>query len=97
MQTAAILGAYVHLHQLKDLRVERWLDAYCQCDLLDGWRFFRHRCQLDIDRGRMLQELSQGADREPIQLVPPQILARCETRPVSGRLPARRAPEGECL
>jgi len=75
VQTAAILGAYVHPHQLKDVRVERWLDAYR--DLLDGWKFFHHRCQLDIDRGRMMQEFTQDADREPIQLVPPQILIRC--------------------
>jgi hypothetical protein len=75
MQTAAILGAYVHPHQLKDVRVERWLDSYR--DLLDGWKFFHHRCQLDIDRGQMLQEFTQETDREPIQLVPPQILIRC--------------------
>jgi len=75
VQTAAILGAYVHPHQLKDVRIYRWLDAYR--DLLDGWKFFHHRCQLDIDRGQMLQEFTQDADREPIQLVPPQILIRC--------------------
>lgn len=75
MQTAAILGAYVHPHQLKDVRVDRWLDAYR--DLLDGWKFFHHRCQLDIDRGQMLQEFTQDADREPIRLVLPQILIRC--------------------
>jgi hypothetical protein len=75
VQTAAILGAYVHPHQLKDVRIDRWLDAYR--DLLDGWKFFHHRCQLDIDRGQMLQEFTLDADREPIQLVPPQILIRC--------------------
>ena len=75
VQTAAILGAYVHPHQLKEVRVERWLDTYR--DLLDGWKLFHHRCQLDIDRGRMLQEFTQDVDREPIQLVPPQILIRC--------------------
>lgn len=75
VQTAAILGAYVHPHQLKDPRVDQWLDAYR--DLLDGWKFFHHRCQLDIDRGEMLQGFTQDAEREPIQLVPPQILIRC--------------------
>jgi len=75
VQTAAILGAYVHPHQLKDSRVDQWLDAYR--DLLDGWKFFHHRCQLDIDRGQMLQDFAQDAEREPIQLVPPQILIRC--------------------
>ena len=75
VQTAAILGAYVHPHQLKDVRVDQWLDAYR--DLLDGWKFFHHRCQLDIDRGQMLQDFTQDTDREPIQLVPPQILIRC--------------------
>ncbi|KAI0305481.1 hypothetical protein B0F90DRAFT_1808734 [Multifurca ochricompacta] len=75
VQTAAILGAYIHPHQLKDVRIDRWLDAYR--DLLDGWKFFHHRCQLDIDRGQMLQDFTQAADREPIQLAPPQILIRC--------------------
>jgi len=75
VQTAAILGAYVHPHQLKDPRVDQWLDAYR--DLLDGWKFFHHRCQLDIDRGQMLQGFAQDAEREPVQLVPPQILIRC--------------------
>jgi WD repeat-containing protein mio len=75
VQTAAILGAYVHPHQLKDARVDRWLDAYR--DLLDGWKFFHHRCQLDMDRGQMLQDFTQDAEREPIRLVPPQILIRC--------------------
>jgi WD repeat-containing protein mio len=75
VQTAAILGVYVHPHQLKDVRVDRWLDAYR--DLLDGWKFFHHRCQLDIDRGQMLQEFTQDADQEPIRLVTPQILIRC--------------------
>src|SRR5712671_686538 len=51
VQTAAILGAYVHPHQLKDARAERWLDVYR--DLLDGWKLFHHRCQLDIDRRQM--------------------------------------------
>ena len=75
VQTAAILGAYVHPHQLKDVRVDQWLDAYR--DLLDGWKFFHHRCQLDIDRGQMLQDFTQDTDREPVQLVAPQILIRC--------------------
>ncbi|KAI0266669.1 hypothetical protein BC834DRAFT_872947 [Gloeopeniophorella convolvens] len=75
VQTAAILGAYVHPHHLKDARVDRWLDTYR--NLLDGWKFFHHRCQLDIDRGQMLQELMQVAEKEPVQLVPPQILIRC--------------------
>ena len=75
VQTAAILGAYVHPHQLKDARVDRWLDAYR--DLLDGWKFFHHRCQLDMDRGQMLQDFTQDAEQEPIRLVPPQILIRC--------------------
>lgn len=75
VQTAAILGAYVHPHQLEDPRVERWLDAYR--DFLDGWKFFHHRCQLDIDRGQMLQDFTQAAEREPARLVPPQVLIRC--------------------
>jgi SEA/GATOR complex protein SEA4/MIOS len=77
VQTAAILGAYVHPHQLKDSRVDRWLDAYR--DLLDGWKLFHHRCQLDIDRGQMLQGFTQDTEREQpmIQLVPPQIQIRC--------------------
>jgi len=76
VQTAAILGAYVHPHQLKDARAERWLDVYR--DLLDGWKLFHHRCQLDIDRRQMMQDFAQDGEREPaIHLVPPQILIRC--------------------
>lgn len=75
VQTAAILGAYVHPHQLEDARVERWLDAYR--DFLDGWKFFHHRCQLDIDRGQMMQDFTQAAERDPVQLVPPQVIIRC--------------------
>ncbi|KAI9507918.1 hypothetical protein F5148DRAFT_1276009 [Russula earlei] len=56
--TAAILGANVHPHQLRDVRVDRWLDAYR--DLLDGWKLFHHRCQLDVDRGQMLRDFTQG-------------------------------------
>ncbi|KAI0066182.1 WD40 repeat-like protein [Artomyces pyxidatus] len=75
VQTAAILGAYVHPHQLKDARVERWLDAYR--DLLDGWKLFHHRSQFDIERGQILQELILSGSGEPIQLMQRQILVRC--------------------
>ncbi|CDO72505.1 hypothetical protein BN946_scf184980.g46 [Trametes cinnabarina] len=41
-------------------RAMRWLNAYR--DLLDGWRLFHHRCQLDIDRGRILREAVENGE-----------------------------------
>ncbi|THH17490.1 hypothetical protein EW146_g3338 [Bondarzewia mesenterica] len=75
VQTAALLGTYVHPHRVRDTRIERWLDTYH--DLLDGWRLFHHRCQFDIERGEMLRELVQIGEIERQDLVPRQILMRC--------------------
>ena len=75
VQTAALLGAHVHPHHARDPRVERWLAAYR--DLLDGWRLFHHRCQFDVERGQMMQELVRAGEIERVEVVPPQILIRC--------------------
>jgi hypothetical protein len=73
-QTAAILGALVHPHKIRDLRVERWIDAYR--DLLDGWRLFYHRCQFDVQRGQLLTATTE-TDKPAMELAPKQVLIRC--------------------
>lgn len=75
VQTAAILASYVCPGRYKDRRVERWADAYR--DLLDGWRFFHHRCQFDIDRGKIMKEGIANGDFEPMEWVRRQFLIRC--------------------
>ncbi|KAH9948641.1 hypothetical protein B0H21DRAFT_732415 [Amylocystis lapponica] len=74
VQTAAILGALAPAHA-HDVRVMRWLDTYR--DLLDGWQLFHHRCQLDVDRGRLLQDAVQYGDVQPFEWAPKQVLIRC--------------------
>ncbi|GBE80545.1 WD40 repeat-like protein [Sparassis crispa] len=74
IQTVAVLSA-LSPARAQDARARRWLDAYR--DLLDGWRLFHHRCQLDIDRGRILQEAIAHADIAPFEWAPRQIVLRC--------------------
>jgi len=74
VQTASILGAFVHPHVIRDPRAERWIDAYR--DILDGWKLFYHRVQFDIERGKLIQGTSEPG--KPIEeVVPKQILIRC--------------------
>ncbi|KAI0318845.1 hypothetical protein OF83DRAFT_1113636 [Amylostereum chailletii] len=77
VQTAAILGAYVNVHPQTrhDGRVDRWLEAYR--DLLDGWKLFYHRCQLDIDRGQRLQQRAMEGGKAGVALARKQVLVRC--------------------
>ena len=75
VQTAALLSSYVCPGRIKDARAERWLDAYR--DLLDEWKLFHHRCQLDIDRGKILQEGMLNGDFAPMEWVKKQFLIRC--------------------
>ncbi|KAF9809376.1 hypothetical protein IEO21_07417 [Rhodonia placenta] len=74
VQTAAIVSS-LSPTLTHDLRHQRWLDAYR--DLLDGWKLFHHRCQLDIDRGVLLQDAVQSAEMVPFEWAPRQILLRC--------------------
>jgi WD repeat-containing protein mio len=75
VQTAAILGARVHPHRIRDARVEKWIDAYR--DLLDGWKLFYHRSQFDVDHGQIVQAATAEAGRPPLELAPKQVLIRC--------------------
>ena len=75
VQTAALLASLICPGRYKDARAERWIDAYH--DLLDCWKFFHHRCQFDIDRGRLMQEDVNAGDIQPVHWVKPQFLIRC--------------------
>lgn len=74
VQTAAILAS-LNAPRAQDRRADRWLDAYR--DLLDGWKLFHYRCQLDIDRGRILNDAIQRAEIPPSKWAPPQIIIKC--------------------
>lgn len=54
--------------------MDRWVEAYQ--DLLDGWKLFHHRCQFDIDRGKIIQEALGGNDGQK-GWQPRQIMIRC--------------------
>ena len=55
--------------------VDRWVEAYQ--DLLDGWKLFHHRCQFDIDRGKIIQEALGGGDGQRRGWQPKQVMIRC--------------------
>lgn len=74
IQSVALLAS-LNPARAHDTRVERWLNAYR--DLLDQWRLFHYRCQLDIDRGRILNEAIQEGELAPYKWAPPQISLRC--------------------
>ncbi|KAI0645993.1 hypothetical protein C8Q79DRAFT_911480 [Trametes meyenii] len=73
-QTVALLSV-LSPARAQDPRAARWLNAYR--DLLDGWRLFHHRCQLDIDRGRILKEAVDDGEIKAFDWAPKQILLRC--------------------
>ncbi|THH28339.1 hypothetical protein EUX98_g5852 [Antrodiella citrinella] len=74
VQTAAIVGN-LNPARARDARVERWLDTYRH--LMDAWKLFHYRCQLDIDRGRILAEAIQLDEIAPFEWAPQQIILRC--------------------
>lgn len=76
VQTAAILSSYVCPARFRDLRAERWQEAYR--DLLDGFKLFHHRVNFDIGRGQILQEAVRNGDLpSAFEWVPRHILIRC--------------------
>ncbi|KAF7782973.1 hypothetical protein Agabi119p4_2349 [Agaricus bisporus var. burnettii] len=75
IQTAAILGSYVSPHRIRDPRVIRWLETYR--DMLDGFKLHHPRVLFDIERGQILTEAMQNGDIPPMDLVPKQIMIRC--------------------
>ncbi|KAG6333717.1 hypothetical protein ID866_5370 [Astraeus odoratus] len=76
VQTAAILSSYTCPARFRDVRADRWLEAYR--DLLDGFKLFHHRVDLDIARGQILQEAVQNGDLPPtFEWAPRHILIRC--------------------
>lgn len=74
VQTAALLAS-LSPALARDARAARWMNAYR--DLLDGWRLFHHRCQLDIERGKILAEAIECGEIQPFDWAPKQILLRC--------------------
>ena len=82
VQTAAIISSLrvpsLITHNGKTLTksvVDRWVEAYQ--DLLDGWKLFHHRCQFDIERGKIIQEALGGGDGQRKEWQPRQIMIRC--------------------
>ncbi|EPQ56887.1 hypothetical protein GLOTRDRAFT_115046 [Gloeophyllum trabeum ATCC 11539] len=77
VQTAAILSSYVSPSKLQNRRAERWLEAYR--DMLDGWRLFHHRCQLDIDRGEIIKRAVDDGEMAALTggWAPKQLMIRC--------------------
>ncbi|KAF8493614.1 hypothetical protein JB92DRAFT_2998338 [Gautieria morchelliformis] len=75
VQSASILAAFVCPGTFKDARAERWLEAYRS--LLDSWKLFHHRCQLDISRGKIIKEAMTKEDVLPFDWVAPQLAIKC--------------------
>jgi hypothetical protein len=82
VQTAAIISTLrapsLISHNGKTLTksiADRWVEAYQ--DLLDGWKLFHHRCQFDIDRGKIIQGILGGGDGQRKEWQPRQIMIRC--------------------
>ena len=74
VQTAALVAS-LPSSLAQDARAARWMSAYR--DLLDGWKLFHHRCQLDIERGQILKEAVDGGEIQTFEWAPKQILLRC--------------------
>lgn len=85
VQTAAVMGSYVHPIKFKDHRAENWLQTYR--DLLDGFKLHRERVSFDIERGQLLSDAVQSGNMQVSEeWVPRQILIRCHycNKPVNG-------------
>ncbi|KAH9892448.1 hypothetical protein C8Q73DRAFT_761814 [Cubamyces lactineus] len=91
VQTVALLSSLPPA-RAQDPRAARWLNAYR--DLLDGWRLFHYRCQLDIDRGRILREAIENREIQPVDPAPKQIKLRCNYcgKPIEPAFPAEGNP-----
>ncbi|KAI0093092.1 hypothetical protein BDY19DRAFT_883102 [Irpex rosettiformis] len=74
VQTVALFAA-LDPTRARDKRVVRWLDTYR--DLLDSWKLFHYRCQLDIDRGRLLNDAIQQGEIASFKWTKPEIILRC--------------------
>ncbi|KAI8992887.1 hypothetical protein BD414DRAFT_412412 [Trametes punicea] len=87
VQSVALLSSLLP-SRAQDPRATRWLNAYR--DLLDGWRLFHHRCQLDIDRGRILREAVENGEIRPFDWAPKHLLLRCHycSKPMDPPFPA---------
>ena len=86
LQSVAILGN-LNPARARDPRSGRWLDRYR--DLLDQWKLFHFRCQLDIDQGRILQGAIERYEIEPFEWTPKQVVLRCNycSKPFNPPLP----------
>ena len=74
VQTAALLASLPPA-LARDARAGRWMTAYR--DILDGWKLYHHRCQLDIERGKILKDAVESAEIAPLDWAPKHILIRC--------------------
>ena len=82
VQTVAIISSLrvpsLMSHNGKTLTksvADRWVEAYQ--DLLDGWKLFHHRCQFDIERGKIIQEALGGNGGQRREWQPRQVMIRC--------------------
>lgn len=82
VQTAAIIASLrvpsLITHNGKTLTksvVDRWVEAYQ--DLLDAWKLFHHRCQFDIERGKVIQDALGGSDGQRKEWQPRRVMIRC--------------------
>lgn len=87
VQSASILATFVCPGTFKDARVDRWLEAYRS--LLDGWKLFHHRCQLDISRGKIIKEAVTKENMPPFDWVAPQLAIKCGfcNKAINARVP----------
>lgn len=95
VQTAALLASLPPV-LARETRALRWMNTYR--DLLDGWRLFHHRCQLDIERGKILKEAIECKEIQPFDWAPKQILLRCNYcgKSMEPPFPAEGNPRVSC-
>lgn len=100
IQTAASLASFVPStrwkseRRPKDLRPERWTEAYR--NLLDSWKFFHHRVQFDLLRGEMNASAIRDGEVAPFEWVPRQMEVRCNycNKLVNSQQPMEPIPAG---
>ena len=75
VQSATLLASLVCPSKFKDRRVDCWVETYRE--LLDGWKLFHHRCQFDIDRGKIIKDALKSGDPVPQEWVKTQFIIKC--------------------
>lgn len=92
VQSAAIFSSFVSPSRFKDIRVEKWVEAYHE--LLDNWKLFHYRCQFSISRGQIFQELINDGRTAPFEWAERQLLIRCNycNKVVNSQRPLEASP-----